>query len=540
MKACNNDTTSGSVLIASAVTLLLMALLGGVIASLLASGLRSSIEVSDSVSAYCAAESGISIAKQSIMTNPYWCAVVPRTVTGVIGQTTFRALVTSNNFPVAMIVSTGECRNARWISSAMVTGAYTRAIVVYRDTSAAAAVPRFRSYTNYKQLYIEEMARSVTNAPRWMRIVASPVTNEVIIVTQNANTNIHAQVGKINPTGIAWSASVLMKNAPAPVAPNRAFDVAYEQISGRAIVAYSDNTATPKYRIWNGSSFGAEFSVNIGATAAIRWVRLVPRPGSNNIILLARWTTLNNYNYSAAIIWNGSTWANRTTLENNTRSTIIYEPLDAAYSTNGNAIVIYVNGGTSTVRRRPKYKRWNGSSWSAEQSMTTISAEPFWFRVEFSRDGAYAYALFLNSIGLLRGSLWTASSSTWSAYDIIGRIQTAAYRDCDVAWNSQTNTAMAVYALLGQTSHSYMTRTPPGSAIYNNNVIPVGANGRWSVLRHDPFYPDFLYVSLDSASDVNVFLWDGEQRRWVPLGEIEISSNFNYNTIDVTFRRDMR
>jgi hypothetical protein len=530
------NTASGSVLVATAVTLLLMALLGAMIASLLATGLQSSMEVSDSVLAYSAVESGISIAKQYVMTNPYWCATMPKTVSGVIGQARFQALITSNNFPMAMIVCTGECRNARWISSVTVTGAYTRAIVVYRDTSASIAQPRFRSYTNYRQLYIEEMANSVTNAPVWMKIVASPVTNEVILVTQNTNGLIHAQVGRINPAGISWSTPVLMNTGGSvSSAANRAFDVAYEELSGRAIVAYSDNTSTPKYRIWNGSSFSSEGSIDVGATTAIRWIRMVSRPGSNNIILLARWRPGNNY--SSAIIWNGSSWGNQTGLENNTDSVIDYECQDAGYATNGNAIVIYVNGGTQAARRRPKYKTWNGSNWSVENTMAQIGAQPYWFRIEYSRDGSYAYGLFLDGNAYLYGSLW---QSGWGTYDNIGILAAYTTRPFDVAWNSQSNTVMAVYGLSGQTNHSYMIRTPPGIALYNNNVIPVGAAGRWSVLRADPFRPDFIYVSLDSAADVNVFLWDGEQNQWRSLGEVETLSNVNYNSIDVAFRRDMR
>src|SRR5258706_12437920 len=72
-----------------------------------------------------------------------------------------------------------------------------------------------------------------------------------------------------------------------------------------------------------------------------------------------------------AAVWNGSAFANSTTLTPSLPGT--GRPDAGAYMlTNGRAIVAWGVNGSST----PQYTTWNGSSWAAAASLPTVSGTP--------------------------------------------------------------------------------------------------------------------------------------------------------------------
>jgi hypothetical protein len=77
---------------------------------------------------------------------------------------------------------------------------------------------------------------------------------------------------------------------------------------------------------------------------------------------------------------------------------------------------------------------------------------------------------------------------------------------------------------------------PQGGAATYGTTPPTASNGRWSVLRANPFAPEFVYLALDDQNDVNAQRWDGSA--WSLLGELETASSVQYNSIDLAFRAD--
>lgn len=534
----NPKSSSGLALVGLIGAMLVMGLLIAGLLVLINTGLLETVETSGSSAAFFSAESGVSMAKAYIATNSAWYTNVPYTITGSIGRATYSTVVTTSTVsavpPVAFITSTGRLDDAQWTSiyGVIPTQGVMRAIIVYRQQGEDE--PRYRTCDSNFKLSNETNALSADNNPQWQRIVASPLTNEFLLITQNSTRWIWGQVY----TNGVWRR---VRLGQAPNNNARAYDVAYENLSGRGMVVYS-RTNAPQYRIWDGSSLTPERAINVDATDDIRWIRLVPQPGSNRMMLLARWRSLPpgpQRNYSSAIIWNGATWTNLQPLEVQCKSEIAYETMDAAWSTNS-AMVVYINGNTANEREKPKYQTYTpAGGWSGESEMTSLGGQPRWMRVEFSPDGTYAFAGFLYVQGgaaRLKGAYW--NGSTWGSY--IGGVQldVSNKRDFDIAWSSQTNTLMVTYCQRNQDTHSYMfqTNAPAGSPI-NGNMATGTDDGRWCVLQPDPFSGEFLYISLDDQKDVNVQRWTGTS--WVLLGEVEDDSNDSYNSIGISFRRDV-
>ncbi len=512
--------------------LLIVGLLAGALALLLSAGLLQNVEALHSSQACSAAETGLTLGKAYVSTNSSWYRTVPYTITGTIGRATFTTVVETTNYPCVTITSEGRRENSQWTSIWTGATSVIRGMLVYRDTGASPTVPRVRDYMQSGQVSDEQNALSTTNAPQWIRLAVNPKTNEYLMVVQDSSRWIRSQTCSNG----AWCANTLLNSAgTAPFAADRGFDVAYEQNSGRALAVYSVGTTTLQYRIWNSTNWSAPGSINVGALFPVAWVRLAAKPDSNEIMMLARWRKSTNPrgNYTSAVVWNGSAWGNLQPLEVLCGSSIDCESMDASYSTNNQALVLYVNGAADI--NNPKYRTWSGSSWSTQCVMTALSGTPQWMRLQFSPNGTNAYAAFLDSGATLNGTHWTGS--TWGAYTNFGgiSIESTACRDFDMAWCSQSNMIMVVYCQRNTAAHSYMTQTVGAPPSFGS--LPAGTtDGRWSVLRADPKSGDFVYMAIDDTSDVNIYRWHNSA--WSLIGELETASDTSYSSIDFRFRLD--
>jgi len=527
--------SNGIALIGIIVAIVLMGLLGGSVLMLITTSSMESLETLNWSKAFFAAESGISKAKEYISTNAAWYTNL--NMRGMmIGSASFTNVITTNA-TTTIITSTGIQGDSRWTSRwSPAGGEITRAIVVYKQTTDP--YPRYRTCSNLRRLSDELTASSVVAAVYWQRIVASPQTNEYLLVTQNTQQRIYAQTYS-NGT---WGANTLLGTSA--VATTRGFDVAYESLNGCGMVVYSvGNSSNPQYRVWTSNIWSPPgfIPINTSATNPASWIRLISKPGTNEIMCLARWrkTTAPAGNYSSAIIWNGTIWTNRITLETNCASEILYETMDGAYSAS-TALVVYINGNTPAQRRIPKYRTYTNGGWSAQNTMPqlpTANTQPRWIRVEYSPDGTLAYAGLLISNTRLQGKYWRGSVWDTTTYYNFGNvtIEVSTNRAFDIAWSSQTNTLMVVYSQQNRNYQSFLLETGGGTSSSNGNLVSTD-DGQKCILQADPFTSEFYYMAIDDQDDVNFQRWTGSA--WTLFPEPEINSPLAYNAIDFAFRRD--
>ncbi|GEM_PF-1237545 len=160
-----------------------------------------------------------------------------------------------------------------------------------------------------------------------------------------------------------------------------AFDIAYEQLSGEAIVAFASTTAGRlAYRTWDGTSWSpatssAPSTMSTGGSGAIRWVRLIPRgemlKGSRSDEVLVITSDANSDIFAG--IWNGSSWTATTSITA-TASTFQTQNFDGAWEeTTGNALIVWSEGTTATTTPY-RYKRWTRSTLSWDSTGTALPA----------------------------------------------------------------------------------------------------------------------------------------------------------------------
>ena len=85
--------------------------------------------------------------------------------------------------------------------------------------------------------------------------------------------------------GLTWSLSLDDVNVGG-TGTTRRFDLAYEQLSGDAVLMYSKNATSNEYasRVWAGTSWAAEQVYDIASSAdTVTWIEMTEKPRSNDI-----------------------------------------------------------------------------------------------------------------------------------------------------------------------------------------------------------------------------------------------------------------
>ena len=141
---------------------------------------------------------------------------------------------------------------------------------------------------------------------RAARVFASPTRNEKILVSRHYNGTgqwIYAQV--YNGTNNTWNTPVQLATWNASTYLDvQNFDATYTA-NGNLTVVYSDNSTTPKSRIWNGTSWSSQSSLdNLGNNQIPTYLITKSRPSTNEIML----ATFTQASDTITEYYSGTTW----------------------------------------------------------------------------------------------------------------------------------------------------------------------------------------------------------------------------------------
>ncbi len=384
--------------------------------------------------------------------------------------------------------------------------------------------PKYRTYKGGWSAEASALGVGANNKPKHM-LRAAPTRNEIILVTQDSDHDIKAQVWN----GTAWANSVILSAGGAKGDQYRSFSIAYEQTNGRALVVYRKSSAltTPYYRIWNGISWSAEAAApDFGAGGDIAWLHLTAKTGSNEIMLAG----LKDNNDLFAVVWDGSAWGSVTTIE--TEALCDYQCFDVAYERNsGEALIAYRESSGTT----PRYRTYSGGSWSGEASANDVGGAPQWLRLStnpVATSNSIVMAV-LDDQRDLNVQVWNGAS--WGAtVELDADLETSSKRAFDVAFQSN-GTAIIVY---GEASDSLPTYRVLGSSwTAASKAVNVGGSPVWIVLAANTVANDLIMLaSEDDNNDLSVQRWTGSA--WGDYAEVEDQSDSTYEGFSAVYPRD--
>ncbi|MEZ5335590.1 MAG: VWA domain-containing protein [Methanolobus sp.] len=396
-------------------------------------------------------------------------------------------------------------------------------MAAYYDSSGGGGTPKFRTW-NGLEWSSEESANYVGGSPYHVVLESSPSGSEIIMGTSDNNNDVNVQVWD----GSSWG-SVNQFTGSLDSYSSRGFDIKYEQVSGDAVIAYMDkdiNDGVPRYRVWDGSTWSSDNSVDGSSAGAgdVGWVVLETSPGSDEMILV----TLDNERDIRAQVWDGSSWGNAEFITNNARATS-YQCFDVSYEQGtGKAIVSWADMGTNEVM----YKIWDGSSWGSATTMYTPDARVYWIKMESDPHSDDILFAAIDNDYDIHVTAWNGSS--WRAPE---EIETSVYeysrRSVDIAFESTSGNGLVVWGEGNPTpKYRIWNGTDFGSEQSASN-LGGGGYTRWVRLTPDPDSDDIFLMTSDGDNDLNIQKWDGSS--WSIVTEVETSSTRYYECFDLVF-----
>lgn len=292
------------------------------------------------------------------------------------------------------------------------------------------------------------------------------------------------------------------------------------------MTAYYDGSdesgkGTPRFRIWEGSQWSMERYSNF-INGVPYFVRLESSPVRPEIIMV----TGDDQKDVNAQIWDGNSWDSvrelSTEMDQGTRRgfDVNYEQLS------GDAMVVYMD--VNQHARVPRYRIWDGSSWSPEAAVNsgnTGAGTIRWVRLEAKPNSDEMVLVTLDSSRDIRAQVWDGDS--WgNVLQVTNNARTANYQCFDVIYEQGTGRAMVAWAESGSVKY----RIWNGISWESEQTVHSFSNVNWVKLAADPNSNSIMLGAHASSYYIHVAVWDGSSWPSSQLGWVE----------DYTYRVDVR
>ncbi|MDI6756916.1 MAG: PQQ-binding-like beta-propeller repeat protein [Endomicrobiia bacterium] len=249
-----------------------------------------------------------------------------------------------------------------------------RAMVVWRSATTGEIIYRIWSSTAASWVTAAApLTVGGTALVRWVRLEARPGTNEIMLVTADANGKMYAY----RWNGSSWANNALLTTGANVVYTSayQCYDVAWETTRGNCLILWGQGTST-KYAMWSTTaSVWGTIDVagpNIAAAAGANWIKLAADSMSgSNRIAMASIDTGSDWNVA---VWNqfasSMSWTSPTELSA-TCDAATPRLVDIAWEKDtGRCISVGIL--SAAPARNVSYSVWSSASnWSAVTTYTT-------------------------------------------------------------------------------------------------------------------------------------------------------------------------
>lgn len=384
---------------------------------------------------------------------------------------------------------------------------FPHGVAAYRsETGSGDDYPKYRTWNGAYWSSEEELPENF-GTPRWVVAKHFPFycerLEEWIFVVCDVEGWLSAYVWD----GENW---IIENRFAQTVTINRAFDLAYEQKSGDALLVYSTGGIDPelKYRIWNGENWSSPASLDLTTEdEVVRLVRMDSNPLSDEICMVV----VNAAPTAIAVVWDGQSWGNEQLLSDrgDAYSSTTWSA-DLAYEQeSGSCLVVFSDSpGTAAYT-------WDGTTWTLvagwvlepPHEALVIELEP-----QPKSDNIMAIAI-METEEYLR-SLWDGSSFTGT--ETTGIVSTyPENRTYDLAWEPEGEELLWAYQDdANPGTLQYQTWTPAGGWGTLSGSIQTGGSPTWVELIPGSEHPrdtGVLGAYLTDNFDLGGAWWTGDE-----------------------------
>lgn len=272
--------------------------------------------------------------------------------------------------------------------------------------------------------------------------------------------------------------------------------IVYEDYPGLLII--SQNTTTPSYKdIYENSTFGQ--SLNFETSGKPAWIKSKAAPNknettiiiqdSNNAIYLHTHTPQTNFS-NATILTTNSGGAQRR--------------FDAAYTINGNSIVVFSTGNST-----PSYKIWNGTQLikSGTLPQDSCTGNTTWIQVVTSPTDNKAITMYIDTSGRYCAQIWNGTD--WGNSKHFATDSGFTTEKFSIEFEQQSGDALAVFESATPGIISYCTFTGNWCSS-NSNLADRGSENSWIKLASEKGSNRILLGTYQIGNgDVEAIEWNG-------------------------------
>jgi len=272
-------------------------------------------------------------------------------------------------------------------------------------------------------IYAESSSASVARCAEWdnpWETVSAPPAFDGSIAWITLH---HAPNGRRAAVAVDDSRSLMFSTEgpsawsdPVEVCPDvgtmltRTWHAGFECESGDLLIVYRTiNQAAIHYRTVTAGTLSDEQTyAGLNLDAAPRWIELIQKPESDEMILLAATS-----GRIAAAVWNGSSFGSPVTLT--TSPATQGKPIGGAYYGDaGSAKVVWGQSGGAK-----RHRTWNGASWSGAASISGGSGPVAWMSVARDPSEGSSRLIAVWSTESKRAEASTFNGSSWASVTVL-------------------------------------------------------------------------------------------------------------------------
>jgi len=369
----------------------------------------------------------------------------------------------------------------------------TDGLVAYSESGVYA--PRYRTWNESNDFGAELVdAGTLDGLVTWTVTKGCHERDEIIVGTEDDSLSVNVQV---YTNGTGWHDSLKVSSSIENSA-YRAFDIAYEDISGDALIVY-ENSNDPgnndvAYRIWNGTGYSNEIILDTNmSNGEVYWVELIPKRGTDDIMLLVH----NNINNLYAVPWNGTDFdaSKGVLLSNSTTSNIEQNFAFAWEESSGEGLAAFDDGNNITLG-----DNLDGVRMCSDPTSDYIGI--------IAQDYGNDVHVRIWGTDHIRDSYPGEDAETES-----NGFYNANF---DCAWDKNGETALFAYVDYNSLNISYFNFTKATSSwsVANINESPTTANFASDDIKslrfgEHPTTNEIMVVAIDLLEDVSAIRWNG-------------------------------
>ena len=326
---------------------------------------------------------------------------------------------------------------------------------------------------------------------------------EIVVVGIDSDGDINAEIWN----GFVWSELPFnpLNNNKVSETYWWGCDVAYEQLSGYAVLVYNNNTAGSllQYAVGNMYMWNSNMTVSVYSGSEPQHMHMAAKPGADEMVLVVNDVNADDY----ALVWDGSDWGNAVLLDSSGTGEDDQTALYVAYEQQSrNAMVVYGKNNDAYGY----YRIWNGASWGLEGIITPpfgVLTQARWLTLASDPNSNRIVLGVLTSGGDWL-SVWDGTS--WEAALVAETSEASVVcPNIAVAFESQSGQALATYAQSGQSVVRYRTWNSCDGWSEEQNGPDIAATPNSMMLDSDPASDHLMLSVQNSNSELYCVLWNG-------------------------------